>query len=327
MRFIVYGAGAIGGTIGARLAQAGQEVVLIARGAHLHAMQATGLRLITPDGETVHRMAVVAHPCEIDFRAGDVVFLTMKTQDTGGALRDLLVASAGVDLTVVCAQNGLENERLAARCFRRVYAMMVWLPANFEQPGEVVCYCTPRSGVLDLGCYPAGTDETAREIAAALEASGFSSRALSDIMRSKHAKLLMNVVAVMPALCGPAGRGSAFAAKLRQEALACYAAAGIDACSDAQEAQRQAESGIRVGEIAGRVRAGGSVWQSLARETGSVETDYINGEIAMLGLLHGVDVPCNRAVVFFANRMARGILKPGTLDIAQLEEMATASRV
>lgn len=324
MRHIIYGAGAIGGTMGARLDQAGHDVVLIARGAHLEAMRASGLRLVTPDLDLVQNIPVVAHPREIAFRAGDVVYLTTKTQDTAGALRDLLAACGDLDLPVVCAQNGVENERLAARRLRRVYAMMVWMPAAFERPGEVVCYCTPRSGVLDLGCYPGGVDAVAKDVARALEHSGFSARALPDVMRAKYAKLLMNVVAVMPALCGAAGRDSAFARRLRDEALACYAAAGIQACTDAEEAQRQAESGIQVAAIAQRPRAGGSVWQSLARNTGSVETDYINGEIVMLGLQHGVAVPCNRAVVHCANRMASGHLQPGSLQPDALEALAAS---
>lgn len=322
MRHIVYGAGAIGGTLGARLAQAGHEVVLIARGAQLAALRDTGLRLLTPDSDLLQRIPVVGHPSEIDFRPDDVVYMTTKTQDTDAALRDLLVACGGMDVPVVCAQNGVENERLAARRFRRVYGMMVWMPAAFEQVGEVVCYCTPRSGILDVGLYPGGMDAVAEDIAKALEHAGFSSRALPDVMRSKYAKLLMNVVAVMPALCGAAARDSAFTRRLRQEALHCYEAAGIHASSDVEEAQRQAESGIQVASIASRPRSGGSVWQSLARDTGSVETDYINGEVVLLGQLHGVAVPCNRAVVLCANRMARGRVPPGSLALDELEAIA-----
>jgi 2-dehydropantoate 2-reductase len=325
MRIIVYGAGAIGGVIGAQLAQAGQDVILIARGAQLAAMRERGLCIVTPDGVACVQVPVVGHPSEIAFRPGDVVFLTMKTQDTDAALRDLLAACGDPDLPVVCAQNGVENERLAARRFRRVYPMMVWMPASFEQAGEVVCYCTPRRGILDVGAYPQGWDATAQAIAHALETAGFSARALSDIMRSKYAKLLVNVAAIVPALCGRAGRDSPFAQRLRAEALACYAAAGIAACSEAEQAQRLAEADMRIADIAGRVRPGGSVWQSLARDTGSVETDFINGEIVLLGALHGVDVPCNRAAVSCANRMARGHLRPGSLSLGELEAIAASA--
>ena len=46
-------------------------------------------------------------------------------------------------------------------------------------------------------------------------------------------------------------------------------------------------------DIGGRRRGGGSSWQSLARGTGTIETDYLNGEIVLLGRLHGVPTPVN----------------------------------
>ena len=53
-----------------------------------------------------------------------------------------------------------------------------------------------------------------------------------------------------------------------------------------------------------RHRAGGSTWQSLQRGTGSIETDYLTGEIVLLGRLHGVPTPANRALQAIATRMA-----------------------
>src|SRR6516225_5268516 len=105
MRVVVFGAGAIGGVIGGRLAQHGHEVVLIARGAHYEAMRDRGLRLVDPDGEVTLPVSVVDHPSHIDWRADDVVVLAMKTQDTAAAVIEL-----PPDIAVVCAQNGVENE-------------------------------------------------------------------------------------------------------------------------------------------------------------------------------------------------------------------------
>jgi 2-dehydropantoate 2-reductase len=89
MRFIVYGAGAIGGVIGARLHQAGNEVVLIARGEHLKAIQRDGLKLEAWEESVKLAIPAVGDPSEIEFRADDVVFLCMKTQDTAEALQRL----------------------------------------------------------------------------------------------------------------------------------------------------------------------------------------------------------------------------------------------
>lgn len=67
MRYIIYGAGAVGGVIGARLLQQGHEVVLIARGPHLDAIRGHGLTLETPDGTATLAIAAVAHPSELRF--------------------------------------------------------------------------------------------------------------------------------------------------------------------------------------------------------------------------------------------------------------------
>jgi len=86
MRFVLYGAGAIGGTIGARLFEGGHDVVLIARGAHLAALREHGLRFRTPGGERILSLPVVGSPGELDWRGDEVVILAMKTQDTAPAL-------------------------------------------------------------------------------------------------------------------------------------------------------------------------------------------------------------------------------------------------
>ncbi|MCA9849115.1 MAG: ketopantoate reductase family protein, partial [Dehalococcoidia bacterium] len=63
-------------------------------------------------------------------------------------------------MPVICAQNGLENERLAARKFARVYSMLVQMPATYLEPGEVMLNGVDASGVLPGGLYPGGVDGT-----------------------------------------------------------------------------------------------------------------------------------------------------------------------
>ena len=73
MRIIIYGAGGIGGVIGAQLFKMGQEVLLIARGPHLEKIRKDGLRYETPNGTDTLPLAATGHPSEIDFRDDDVV--------------------------------------------------------------------------------------------------------------------------------------------------------------------------------------------------------------------------------------------------------------
>jgi 2-dehydropantoate 2-reductase len=309
----MYGAGAIGGAFGGKLTLAGHEVILIARGAHLEALQRHGLTLHPGDGAPLSiPLSAVGNPSEIDFRDGDVVFLTMKSQDTAAALDNLRLA-AGDRVPIVCAQNSVSNERTALRCFPRVYGMVLFMPVTFLEPGVVHASMWPVTGIADLGCYPKGTDDLANTIAADLEAAGFTSRAVPDIMRWKYTKLRDSVGNVVQAVCGRVPEGPELTAALQAEAEAVFAAAGIDWAPKeefaARNEQRSPSSGARFGS---------STWQSLARGTGSIEVDYFNGEIVLLGRLHGVPTPANAAFQLAALRLAHARGEPGSVSIEEM---------
>ena len=119
-----------------RLAEHGNEVVLIARGEHLAAIRARGLVVESPEACVTLDVEAVGAPDELTFRPDDVVVLAMKSQDTVAAL-DALVAVAPRTVAVVCAQNGVDNERAALRRFELVYGMCVMCPATHLEPGVV----------------------------------------------------------------------------------------------------------------------------------------------------------------------------------------------
>ncbi|MEM1316519.1 MAG: 2-dehydropantoate 2-reductase N-terminal domain-containing protein, partial [Pseudomonadota bacterium] len=112
MRLIIYGLGAIGGTVAAGLTRAGREVIGIARGARLAALREGGLRFRTPLLEDRIRLPLVEDPAEIAFRPGDAVMLAMKTQAVAPAL-DRLRAAGWSDGPIFCALNGIASERMA----------------------------------------------------------------------------------------------------------------------------------------------------------------------------------------------------------------------
>jgi len=317
VRHVIYGAGAIGGTIGGRLFEAGVDVVLIARGAHYEALREGGLVLADPVRTRSLPVPVVDHPSGIEWRDDDVAMLCMKTQHTTDAL-DALAAAAPATIGVVCAQNGVENERLALRRFARVYGMGVMLPATHLKPGQIEAHSAAVPGILDLGCWPAGVDDGAVAVAADLRAGGFASEARPDIMRWKYAKLLRNLGNALDASCGPKARSSTLMERARDEALACFDKAGIDYASAEEDEARRGDL-IQMRPIDGRRWGGSSSWQSLARGTGSIETDYLNGEIVLLGRLHGVPTPVNAALQRVAADMARRGAEPGTYPLESLE--------
>jgi 2-dehydropantoate 2-reductase len=317
MRYVIYGAGAVGGTIGCYLFEAGNDVVLIARGAHHDAIAARGLELRSPERTMVLPIPVVDHPRHLDLGPDDVVVLAMKSQHTAAALDALYAATSPPRPAVVCAQNGVDNERVGLRRFADVYGMAVMLPAAHLEPGVVEAYGHPFGGVLDVGRYPQGTDDRAKAIAADLEAAAFRSAAQPQIMRFKYSKLLMNLGNALEAACGAGAAWGDLWTRARDEALACYAAAGIDHSSEEEDRERREGMGMR--PIEGQRRAGGSTWQSLARNADSVEADYLNGEIVLLGRLHGVPTPVNAMLQDVANRMARDGLRPGAFTVEDLE--------
>ncbi len=316
MRYIIYGAGAIGGAIGARLFQHSYDVILIARGAHLQAIQQRGLVVESPVETVTLPIPAVGHPSEIHFRDGDVVFLCMKSQHTLQALEDLR-RTAGEGLPVICCQNGIANERTALRRFERVYAMLVIVPATHLEPGVVQINAKGKSGILDAGVFPAGIDKLIEEVTAALEASSFNARADPATMRTKYTKLLNNLDNSLQAACDASEAARDISKLMHDEALACYRAAGIDWLPMEEYRERYTPL-LQIAMLHGETRFGGSSWQSIARGTGSIEVDYLNGEIVQLGRLHGVPTPANQALQGLANELAREGGKPGSVPLDEV---------
>jgi 2-dehydropantoate 2-reductase len=318
MRFVVYGAGAIGGVLGGVLAGAGHDVVLIARGAHLAAIRRDGLVVRTPDSSITYRLPAVAAPDEVDWRPDDVVLLAVKSMDTADALR-ALAACADPATAVVCVQNGVANEPAALRMFANVYGVCVIMPAAHLAPGVVTAYSAPVLGMLDIGRYPerreAGRPEVepgAERIAAAFRSAGFRAEPRPDIMRWKYAKLLTNLTNAIEAICGPVPGIAEPARRVRAEGEAVLRAAGIPFASEAEDDEHRGDA-LRIRPVAGEERGGGSSWQSLARGTGSIESDYLNGEIVLLGRQSGIRTPVNEHARRLANASARDGVPPGRL--------------
>jgi 2-dehydropantoate 2-reductase len=313
MRFVVIGAGAVGGVIGGRLHAAGSDVVLVARGEHGVVIQKEGLTLASPDGRDVLHMDCVTDVADVHWRDGDVTVLAVKSQDTVAVLQALALA-VDRDTPVVCAQNGIDNERQALRLFTRVYALCVMLPAEHLEPGVVAACSAPVPGILHLGRYPSGTDEVAAAIAAALRAAGFASEARPDVMRVKARKLVTNLGNAIEALTGRAHGVGPVVRAATEEGERVLGAAGIDLASMEDDKGLRADL-LSIKDIAGQgPRGGGSTWQSLARGTGSVETDYLNGEIVLLGRLHGIPTPVNEALRRLTWQAARDRRPPASMS-------------
>jgi 2-dehydropantoate 2-reductase len=303
MRYICYGVGGVGGTICAKLAQSGLDVVAVARGPHLEAIQQHGLRLRTPTEDVTVPVAAVLDPAELDPPLGvdDVVIISTKCQAVAGILDTLSRCSAGREPAVVCCTNGFSTEQAALRYFPRTYGMLVQLGGTHLVPGEVRCFSSGNHGWLDIGCYPTGTDAQAEAIAADFRAAQFACVADPNVMALKRTKLISNVSNCLAVLGGEAAAEAkaVLGQAMKDEAVAAYKAAGLAYYErPAYDALRKGRADcqlIKSGTIAGdeTLRGGSSTWQSLTRGTGDIECDFLNGDIALLGRLHGVPTPAN----------------------------------
>jgi 2-dehydropantoate 2-reductase len=314
VRYIFYGAGAIGGTLGARLFATGHDVILIARGEHGRAIAANGLRFGTSEGWNTYRIPVVDHPAKLTLRAGDVVVLAMKSQDTTAALEALgpLTSSA---THVVCAQNGVENERRVLRLYANTHGMCVKMAGVYLEPGVVHLHNPPLGSICDVGRVPDGHDDIDATFAAHLDAAGIRSSACDDIMARKYAKLLSNLTNVLEAASGRESLGGALAARARAEAEAVFAAAGIVAADGAPDVR----AAMRFSDVEGVARPGGSTVQSLVRGATSLEVDDLNGEIVLLGRLHHESTPVNAMLQKLGRRLVIDKTPPGSIPVAELE--------
>ena len=214
------------------------------------------------------------------------------------------------------ALNGVASERMAQRYFRRVYGICVWMPAVHLVPGEVILRGASPSGVLHLGRVPR-TDEpdpVLTSVAADLVAADFLAPLPGDVLPWKYRKLISNLGNVFQALVGSNGDWHGLREAAEAEAREVLDTAGIAYTSDEEERAAR-EAGFTVRAVPGVPDdVGGSTWQSLIRNTGNVETDYLNGEIALVAHQFGIDAPVNARLASLGRRAAAAGRQPGDLS-------------
>ncbi|MEC8201216.1 MAG: 2-dehydropantoate 2-reductase, partial [Pseudomonadota bacterium] len=137
MKFAILGAGAVGGYFGARLAEAGEDVTFMARGAHLEAIRSTGLRIESENGDAhIHPAQVSDDPAEVG--PVDYVLFAVKlfqTEETAGFAKPLV----GPNTTLVALQNGVEcaNVLSAVHGKEKVLNGTSYIAAVIAEPGLI----------------------------------------------------------------------------------------------------------------------------------------------------------------------------------------------
>ena len=298
MHFVMFGAGAVGGAIGARLAIKGHPVTLIARGRHAEVIREKGLRYRDPTRDRQLQIPCVTHPSQVNWQADSVVIATMKAQDSAEAF-ETLYATVGDQYPLFCAQNGIANEALAQRYFSEVHAMLVVLPATYLTVGEVIHSAMTPGGLLDAwGVSPASKQNITRQVTSAFTESGFASESNPRTMALKHAKLLQNIGNALDLFLADRKHSREIMRLLREEALAVFQTAGQE-CASVEETRSRFNL-VQRGDVEGAPRGGSSTWQSQARGLSSLETPFLNGEICQLARTNGLAAPVNALVMRWA---------------------------
>ena len=318
MRLIIYGAGGIGGTIGGHLSRVGKEVIFICRPGHANAINEHGLVFVTPVSTQILRLPAVTHPSQIDFRPDDVILLCMKGQDTDEALQNLQTVTK--DVPIFCVQNGVRNEEIASQYFPRVYGVRVRVGAAFLNDGEITVRRDP-PGSLITGCYPTGTDDLVEAVAASLREADFYVLVTPDVMPFKWGKLMLNLANAIGAITNARGEDvNLIAQATRKEAQEILTQAGIRWISQEEETQIWPDSAHQPRATL-NLEAQSSTWQSLARQRGAVETDFLNGEIVRVAESLGRKAPINETLLRISQEMAIKHEVPGKYTPAELRRL------
>lgn len=301
----------MGASLAAQFALSGIDYALVGRGAQISHIKKHGLTFQKPDGTHQIELSAfdLAEPPAL--QKGDILLLTVKSQDAAAALsfwswRRVGHSTAAASLPIVTFQNGLATEAAALRTFANVYGASILTPARFTETGTVVVGGQPQLGIVSVGRFPAGRDETSEQIAADLSRAGYLAEATDDIRRWKAAKILHNVLNVLELFEGAADLRAKISAAIVAEARQAIEAAGY---SVASPSERKIDiSNWRIAPNSGISPGQQSTWQSFTRGASS-EVDFLNGEIVLLGRLHGVATPYNEAVQTLAGELAQtGVL-------------------
>jgi 2-dehydropantoate 2-reductase len=307
MQVMVYGAGAVGSVVGARLHETGASVRLIGRKAHVDAIRANGLLVRGRSGSRSVRLPATT---ELDGGA-DIILLTVKAQDVQAAARE--IAKLHSNATVVTMQNGVRSDREAADILGRdrIVGCVLNISATYLEPGIVE---QNTGALLQVG---APFVESAARVAPVVEllSPAMKTEHVPDIARARWTKLMANLNNAIMAITGwPIARA------LRHRGLTRLAIAtiregvktaqaggfGLDQSSRARAFRAMAVLPFAVSvrlfgpRLARNFPAdstyGPSTLQSLQRGSSS-ELDYLNGEIRALGERIGRPTPYNTGLL------------------------------
>lgn len=294
MEFAIFGAGGVGAYLGARLADAGHDVSLVARDDHLAALQSGGLRVESVAGDTAVDLPATGDPGEIG--PVDYVLFTVKAYDTREAASDL-DPLLGPETAVVSFQNGIDNERWIAEAVGESHVVggVAYIFSTIESPGVVAHTGGPARfvyGELD-GSRTARIDAFDEALS---ECDGVEAVLADDVRRELWRKFAFICAqsGMTAATRKPIGRVRETAASWRMyrrvigEVVAVAQASGVDVPADTVEEWTEFARDLDPEMYS-------SLYYDLTHGK-RLELDALNGAVVRHAESTGVDVPMNEAV-------------------------------
>ena len=201
MRVLIMGSGGVGGFIGTRLQETGQEVTFVARGPHLQAIRDHGLCMLSETGtRQIHHVNAIERPEEANAPL-DLIIFAVKCYDTHPAAQ-LLLPALSDHTAVLTLQNGIDSVPTLSSILREKHVIggATWLTAHIAQPGVIEYQdAMVRAAIGE----PAGAiTDRVQTIAQALRAAGIQTEVSDDINHVLWNKLvLLSVLGPVTAAC------------------------------------------------------------------------------------------------------------------------------
>lgn len=294
MKIVVMGTGGVGGYFGARLAAAGQDVGFVARGRHLQAIRANGLKIISELGNVTIEPAQASDD-PADFGIADIVLFCVKAYDTETAA-ELIRPVVGPDTGVIPFLNGIGHMEILERVLGpgHVIGGVANISALIEAPGVVRHFATMQ--ILRVGEMDDSASPRILAFRAACEAAGIEVPVPASIERELWQKVVMictlagaNCLTRMPlGICRADPATRALMQSLASEVVAVARATKVSLPDD------QVDRTMAVMDMLPEAMKA-SILAALERGE-KLEASALNGAIDTLGAAHGIDTPMNRAV-------------------------------
>lgn len=304
MKIAVFGAGGVGGYFGARLAQAGGEVAVIARGPHLAAIRERGLTIKSPLGDALLKPKAAEEPAEIG--PVDIVLFCVKLYDVESAAARLApLFKPGT--AVISLQNGVDAEERLAKVVgpRQVAGGVAYISATIEEPG-VVRHHAKFARLVFAELDGSRSERLDNLLALCKKASGFDSDIAPDIDKAIWEKFIMlsSIAAVGGATRLPLGmivgdpdiRAMLEGAMLEVEAVA--RARGVKISPEA------AKNAIKTALAMPKDMKPSLLFD--LEKGNRIEIEGLSGAVARLGAAAGVPTPIHKTVYATLKAYANG---------------------